>query len=81
MAQIFSLITQAIQENTQDQATKQLKNLLELDAPRSFVALIRTLQSILAGNRDPDLAADPGLDYRSAAELRLLLEALAQTNA
>jgi tetratricopeptide (TPR) repeat protein len=77
---LFSLVVQAVLENTQDQAVQELNDLLEPDDPATFTALIRQLQAILAGNRDPNLAADPELDYKNAVELRLLLDTLNQAN-
>jgi hypothetical protein len=38
--------------------------------------LVEALQAIVAGSRDPALAADPGLDYTMAAEILFLLETL-----
>lgn len=76
--QLFSLVAQAIQRNTQDQAVQQLNNLLEPDDPPFFTTLIRQLQSVLAGDRDPSLAAHIDLDYMNAAELLLLLETIDQ---
>jgi tetratricopeptide (TPR) repeat protein len=73
---LFSVVARAAQENTQDQAARQLNDLLESDDPPSFTALIRQLRSVLAGNRDPALATDLELDYREAAELQLLLNTL-----
>lgn len=75
-AQLFALVTQAIQQNAKDEAAQQLNDLHEPDAPPPFTVVIRQLQSVLAGNRAPALAADPELDYMNAAELQLLLEAL-----
>jgi hypothetical protein len=37
---------------------------------------ISKLQTILSGNRNPALAADPNLHYQAAVELQLLLERL-----
>jgi tetratricopeptide (TPR) repeat protein len=37
---------------------------------------LTSLQSIAAGSRDRSLAEDPGLDYKEAAEVLLLIEAL-----
>ena len=62
------------------EAEQQLNQLLESDDPPFFTALIRQLQAVLAGDRDPALAAYPELSYMGAAELRLLLERLGQDN-
>jgi len=77
-AQYFEGVAQAIQQNAEAEATRQLNQLLEPDDPPQFTALIRQLQAVLAGDRDPALAADPELDIWNAAELQLLLEALGQ---
>jgi tetratricopeptide (TPR) repeat protein len=75
-AQLFALVAQAIQEKAEERAVGQLNELLEPGAPPYFTALIRQLQRILGGERDPALAEEPELDYGNAAELRLLLEAV-----
>ncbi|MBW8875566.1 MAG: CHAT domain-containing protein [Acidobacteria bacterium] len=75
-AQLFAQVAQAIQQSAVLEMQKRLNALLEPDDPPTFIALIRQLQAILAGDRDPALAADPELYYRDAAELQLLLEAL-----
>jgi len=72
----FALVAQAIQEKTEESAARQLNELLEPGDPPFFTALVRQLQRILDGERDPALAEEPELDYRNAAELRLLLEAV-----
>ncbi|HSL82819.1 MAG TPA: tetratricopeptide repeat protein, partial [Thermoanaerobaculia bacterium] len=46
------------------------------DLPDWAPPLIPALQALLAGSRDPALAADPALDYDDAADLLLLLERL-----
>jgi tetratricopeptide (TPR) repeat protein len=78
-AQLFSLVAQAIQQNAPREARDQLAQLASrpglLPLLRSLVA---KLQSLLAGDRSPALAADPELDYGNAAELQLLLEQLRQ---
>jgi len=38
--------------------------------------LAAILQTILRGDRNPALVADPNLDYLNAAEMQLLLEGL-----
>lgn len=78
-AQLFALVAQAIRENNQDEARQVLDQLdTRPDAPSHFKALITLLQSILSGDRNPALAADPELNYANAAELQLLLESLSQ---
>jgi tetratricopeptide (TPR) repeat protein len=78
--QLFALVIQAVQQNAQDTAAQQLNELLEPDDPPHFAALIRQLQAILAGDRNPALVADPELAFNGAAELRLLLESLRPSN-
>jgi tetratricopeptide (TPR) repeat protein len=80
LIELFTLIDQAIHQNTQHQVARQLSNLLEPDAPPWLTALIQQLQSILAGDRDPTLATDTRLDCMNAAELLLLLETFDQEN-
>jgi len=75
-AQFFVLVGQAIQQNSEVEAQQQVNSLLERSAQPHFIALIRQLQRVLAGDRNPGLAEDPELDYRNAAELQLLLESL-----
>jgi hypothetical protein len=77
-AQPFSLVAQAIRENNAE--VRQVLDQLGArpDAPPQFKALIARLQAVLDGDRNPDLAADPDLDFWSSAELQLLLESLLQ---
>jgi tetratricopeptide (TPR) repeat protein len=77
---LFSVVALAIQENIQDHAVQKLND-LKPGNPAWFTALIRKLQSVLAGNRDPALAADTEMDFLNAAELRLLLDTLNQAEA
>jgi tetratricopeptide (TPR) repeat protein len=75
VAQLYTLVTQAIQENTEDEARQGLAELAARpDIPRYISAVIPRLQAILSGDRNPALAADPELDYDDASELQLLLE-------
>jgi len=76
--QLIEGVAKAIQQNGEAKAAQQLNQLLEPDDPPHFTALIRQLQAVLAGDRNPALAADPELHYSNAAELQLLLEALGQ---
>jgi hypothetical protein len=46
------------------------------DPPAPLIALIRLLEAVLDGSRDPGLAEDPNLHYADAAELLLLIESL-----
>ena len=76
--QYFSFVAEAVLEDAQEQAARQLNDLVEPDDPPTFTALIRQLRAVLAGDRDPTLAADPELGYLAAAELRFLLDTLGQ---
>src|SRR6185436_12288890 len=81
VAQLYALVAQAIQQSDEAEAAQQLNQLLgRPDTPPFGKALIRQLQRILAGDRDPALVADPELDVLNAAELQLLLEALGPNN-
>ena len=76
-AQIFGLVAQAIQQNQPLEASAALAQLASPPQAQPFVkALVAQLQAVLAGDRNPALAADPALDYQDAAELHLLLEQL-----
>ena len=48
------------------------------NVPPTGKLLIAKLRAILAGSRDPALAADPDLHYQYAAEIQLLLDDLAK---
>jgi len=76
-AQLFDLVAQAIEQNAPAEARQLLSQLAsDPERPPLLKALVSKLQSILAGDRDPALAADPELDYQDASELQLLLERL-----
>lgn len=77
-AQIFARIFQAIQQGTTTEAEQLLDKWSAEDDPLWANTLAAGLQAILRGDRDPALATDPNLDYRNAAELQLLLEALGE---
>jgi tetratricopeptide (TPR) repeat protein len=75
--QLAAAVAAAIAEGRIDAVATQFKELLQkADLPGYLKALIPALQAILAGARDPALAADPNLDYDDAAEVLLLLESL-----
>ena len=77
IAQLYSLVAQAIQENAEDEARQRLDQLgASPDTPPYFKAVIPQLQGILAGDHNPALFADPELSFVAAAELQLLLESL-----
>jgi tetratricopeptide (TPR) repeat protein len=66
---------QALQEQPVEEIKKQF-TVLENDPEEDplLKVLIPKLQAILAGSRDPGLAADPELHYTDAAEILFLLE-------
>ena len=75
-ARYFALAAQAIQEKAEERAARELNDLLTPETPPFFTALVRQLQRILGGERDPALAEEPELSFWNAAEVRLLLEGL-----
>ena len=65
----------ALQENkTGKMATRLTELLNHPEISTSLKPLIPKLQALLAGSRDPGLAADPELDFDDAAEILFLLE-------
>jgi tetratricopeptide (TPR) repeat protein len=77
VAELYALVSQAIQQGAMTEAANYLAELSSANAPPEFMLLLAKLQAILRGDRDPALADDPNLDYDDAAELHLLLESLA----
>ncbi|MGB7795051.1 MAG: tetratricopeptide repeat protein [Pseudonocardiaceae bacterium] len=75
--QLFTLVTQAIQQNTHNELAQQLNTLLKPDNPPWYTALIQQLHSILTGHPDPT-TTNHEVDPVHAAELQLLLETLSQ---
>jgi len=75
-AQLFAIVSQAIQQGATTEAEQNLDELSRGDIPAWAKTLVAGLRAILRGDRDPALAADPNLDYDDAAELQLLLEKL-----
>ena len=74
---LAAAVGQAVAAGRTGEVASQLAELRERpDLPAYLQALIPALQAILSGARDPALASDPGLYYRDAAEIVLLLEAL-----
>lgn len=68
---------QAIQENKTEEISAYMTMLANhSEYGPSWKPLVSKLQAILAGSRDPQLAADPALDYDDAAEILFLLERL-----
>ncbi len=71
-------VRQAIHSNQTAAAVALVTQLQQSsDLPPGFAPFLAALQQILAGSRDPDLAANPEMLYECAVELTLLLEALA----
>ena len=59
-------------------AAKLAQIVVSPNVPPTGKLLITKLQAILAGSRDPALAADPNLHYQYAVDIQLLLEDLAK---
>jgi tetratricopeptide (TPR) repeat protein len=75
---LFDHVTQAIIEDTSDQAARDLADLLQPDTPPRITALVNALQALLAGDPEPARTDHPDLDPRDVAELRFLLASLAE---
>jgi len=75
-ARLIGAVLLAIEQNTTVIGEQSLDELAEEDHPLAGKTLVAALRTILRGNRDPALAADPNLSFEDAAELQLLLEAL-----
>ena len=77
-ARLVAAVGQAIVGGQVEEMASMLEEIakaqVQTERDRIF---IETLQRVLAGERDPALASDPGLDYDDAVELELLLETLA----
>jgi len=58
------------------EAASSLQQLAAAPQFASQLPFLTALQAITAGSRDRSLAEDPGLDYKEAAEVLLLIEAL-----
>jgi tetratricopeptide (TPR) repeat protein len=72
---ICAMVEQAIKARQTEEIEKTLTELANHpQMPSSRKLLISKLQTLLSGSRDPALAKDPGLNYRDAAELMLLIE-------
>ena len=80
-ARLSNMTAQAIKQQDTTELEKLLAQLSGTDTEPWALAMIPKLQAILRGDRDPVLADDPNLDYDDAAELRLLLEILGQSDA
>jgi len=72
---------QALESNQREAMAALLEEYF--NAPKTlpqYKLLIRKLQALLAGSRDPGIAEDEGLFFMDAAELMLLLEAMEDGN-
>jgi hypothetical protein len=67
-------VKDALRENQFEAGLQELGQISVEDIPEWGKYLITKLQAILHGERSPILVDDPSLDYRSVAELQLLLE-------
>ena len=67
---------QAIQQGENEQASRELSQLLEGDIATQYKVALPKLKAILDGDRSPRLAEDPDLHPVDAVELLLLLEGL-----
>ena len=78
-SRLCTQIGQAIRAgDTVPLAAKLAQIVASPNVPPAGKLLITKLQAILAGSRDPALAADPDLHYQYAADIQLLLEDLAK---
>jgi tetratricopeptide (TPR) repeat protein len=77
VAQLYAQVSQAIEQGATTGAEQLLDELSRRDVQPWFTLLLAKLQAILRGDRSPDLADDPNLEWDDAAELQLLLESLA----
>ncbi len=75
-AQLSARVMQAVQQKNTAELRNQLDQYLGENAETWATAMIPKLQAILDGDRHPEFADNPELDYDDAAELRLLLERL-----
>jgi tetratricopeptide (TPR) repeat protein len=68
-------VTKAIQAGDTSSASESLKQVAaEPSVQASLRAFVGVLQLIIEGNRDPQLADTPDLNYRMTAEVQLLIE-------
>ncbi|MEM9191721.1 MAG: CHAT domain-containing protein [Myxococcota bacterium] len=73
------VVLQSLISGTIDRESEALAQLAATsDLPTHLSVLIPVLEAVLAGNRNPELAADPALFYADAVELLLLFDALAR---
>ncbi|MBV8858552.1 MAG: tetratricopeptide repeat protein [Acidobacteria bacterium] len=76
-AQVCAAAAQAIGRGETAALEQRLTELSGADVAPPVKVLFAKVQAVLHGERNPELADDPELDYRDAVELRLLLEAVA----
>ncbi len=69
-------VRQALASGDPAEAASLLQQLAADPRATSRLPFLTALQAITAGSRDRSLAEDPGLSYREAAEVLLLIEAL-----
>jgi tetratricopeptide (TPR) repeat protein len=75
-ARLCATAAVAVAAGDTSELEQYLSRPLDQDTPPWARAVFPKLLAVLRGERDPTLAADPGLDYYDAAELMLLLETL-----
>lgn len=75
-AAVHAALTQGEPEGVENLSAELARLRESPNFPDSARPFLHALQALLAGSRDPALAADPALDYDAAAELLLLLERL-----
>jgi tetratricopeptide (TPR) repeat protein len=78
LAELFTAAEQAIGQIQHDELARELAELLEPDTPPRLAAVVRCLQAIFAGERDPAITERADLHPVDAAELLFLLETLDQ---
>lgn len=76
LAHLYPLVAQTIREGQTSETEQRLAGLAAKASDPRAQAAIAALQAILRGDCDPALARNPELEFRDAAELKLLLETL-----
>jgi hypothetical protein len=79
MTGVFQMVSDAIRHGDSMYAARDLPRLMARHAASHAKALFPRLQSILKGDRNPDLANGEDISYMDAVELRLLLAELGTT--
>ena len=75
-AAIFPMVIDAIQQDQSIPASKEIPGIIGVKGDLYAKALIPRLQSILNGDRSPNLAFGEDILYIDSVELQLLLEKL-----